>query len=104
MKDRELPEVLQACRKRAGMTQDELARKLFVDQAIISNAENGKLPIAYVLVKEWARVTQGEDLITLHLTGGKEGGWKKLRQLEQAFEKIKTSLDLVNFMKRRKKA
>jgi transcriptional regulator with XRE-family HTH domain len=96
MRNDNLPELLRICRQRAELNQEQLAAKLYIDQAIISKIESGKIQPAYSLVKQWARVTNSIDLIGMDFSGNE--GWRKLKQLEERFDKIR---DLVNAFKSR---
>ncbi|MFD7521405.1 helix-turn-helix domain-containing protein [Paenibacillus chitinolyticus] len=92
----QINELLKAARQRAGLSQEFLAQKLFVDRTLITKIETGvvKNP-SYSLIKQWIQITNAADLISIDLTGGAEG-WKKLQQLES---KMKSIRELVNFMK-----
>ncbi|QHT63891.1 helix-turn-helix domain-containing protein [Paenibacillus lycopersici] len=94
--------MLKACRERAGLSQRELSEKLHVDRSVVAKVEAGivKQP-SYALVKEWARITNGQEIVGLDISGGKDG-WTKLRALEQVVGQMKSALDVVQFMRRRK--
>lgn len=97
MKDPEFGKVLKACRERARLSQEELAKLLMVDQAIVSKAETGKMAPSYALVKLWARETKSEDIIGMDLGG--TDGWKKLKQLEEFTKGLKSKLEAISFMR-----
>ncbi|WP_438447444.1 helix-turn-helix transcriptional regulator [Gorillibacterium sp. sgz5001074] len=96
----QINEVLRECRLRAGLKQSELAERLSIDQAVISNVERGKTPPSYTLVKQWARATRSTDIIGMDLGGN--DGWKKFRKLEEAVKHARTLLD-VSFMRIRRR-
>lgn len=87
MDDRNVAELLKLCRERAKLSQEQLAKKLLIDQAIVSKVENGKIQPSYTIVKSWAQETDGMELLGMDFAGNT--GWKKLRTLEERFEKIK---------------
>lgn len=92
MRDTNVAEILVLCRDRAKLTQQELADKLFVDQAIVSKVENGKIVPSYTMVKAWAQATGGSDLLGMDFVGQK--GYKRLKDLEDKFEQIKGILQV----------
>lgn len=88
----ELAELLGVCRERAKLSQQELAKLLFIDQAIISKVENGKLTPSYALVKEWAAATNGAELLGMDFVGN--SGWKRLKSYEEQIDRIKGILQV----------
>lgn len=88
-------EILKECRDRAGYTQEELASKLYVDRSTVTKIETGvvKQP-SYSVVKEWARITNSEDIVGLDFAGN--DGWKRLRTMETAINQIKSAVELVS--------
>lgn len=89
-------EILRLGRTRKKWSQEELARRLNLDRSVLSRIETGTIAQpSYVLVKQWAKVCECEDLVGLDLTGSKDG-WKKLLALESRMDKIK---ELVSFFK-----
>lgn len=92
-------ELLKMGRERSGMTQEELARRLHIDRTVVTKIETGtmKQP-SYVLVKEWAQVTNSMDLIEMDMTGGQDAA-KKLRQLEMIVKQAKSIFETVSFMR-----
>ena len=96
-------ELLRACRERAGMTQQELATKLYVDRATIAKVELGiiKEP-SYTLVRQWCAATNGMDLMSIDFSGSSDG-WKKLRQLEDLMRTMRAGIESVNFMRKGKR-
>lgn len=97
--DAELAEILKNIRINAGLSQDELASRLYVDQAIVSKIENGKIQPAYSIVKQWAKVTNSTGLLAAHMAGE---NWRKQQRMESALKEMRTLLGSVNFMRRRK--
>lgn len=92
MGDSNVAELLGVCRERAKLSQQELAKKLFVDQAIVSKVENGKLTPSYTLVKQWAEATGGADLLGMDFVGN--SGWKRLKSYEEQIDRIKGILQV----------
>lgn len=89
-------EILRSGRDRKKWSQEELAKRIHVDRSIVSRIETGTIAQpSYVLVKQWAKVCECEDLVGLDLTGSNDA-WLKLTQLESKINKIK---ELVNFMR-----
>lgn len=89
-------EILKMGRTRKKWSQEELARRLNIDRSVLSRIETGTIPQpSYVLVKQWAKVCECEDLVGLDLTGSKDG-WKKLLALESRMKQIK---ELVSFFR-----
>jgi transcriptional regulator with XRE-family HTH domain len=89
-------EILKLGRVRKEWSQAELAKRLKLDRSVLSRIETGAIPQpSYVLVKQWAKVCECEDLVGLDLAGSKDG-WKKLLALESKLDKIK---ELVSFFK-----
>jgi len=85
--DSNVAELLKMARERAKLSQQELAKRLFIDQAIVSKVESGKLVPSYVIVKEWSKVTNAADMLGMDFVGME--GWKKLKVYEDRFERIK---------------
>lgn len=94
----EIHELVKLVRQRAGLTQQQLADRIYVDRSIIAKVENGKLNPSYTLVKSIAKATHSEDLISLDISG--RDGWKKLRTFEVAIGQIKSALEAMNFLRR----
>lgn len=92
--------ILKACRERAGMTQEQLARKLHLDRSVIAKVETGiiKSP-GYTLVKQWGAATDGLDIVNMDLTGGRDG-WKKFTAMEAAMKQVRTVMDQMSLRKR----
>ncbi|UKS27172.1 helix-turn-helix domain-containing protein [Paenibacillus sp. HWE-109] len=89
-------EILKFGRTRKGWSQEQLSKFLEIDRSVLSRIETGTIQQpSYVLVKQWAKVCECEDLVGLDLTGG-ENGWKKLLALENKMKKIK---ELVSFFR-----
>lgn len=61
--------LLQKCRQKAGLTQEQLAMKLNRSQSCISKFEKGhKLPDIFTIM-DWARVTATQEAIALFVAG-----------------------------------
>lgn len=96
-------EILKAGRQRAGMNQEELASKLYIDRAIISRIETGTIERpSYMIVKEWARICKCEDLISFDLAGEKNA-WKELMSLQQKLKQIKELVSMFRVKQRKEK-
>jgi len=98
VRDAEIAELLRTCRERAKLSQQDLAVRLYIDQAIVSKVENGKLTPSYTLVRQWARATKSEDLIAMHMAGHADVT-KKYQQLETAWKQAKSIFEAVSLMK-----
>ncbi len=61
--------ILKTIRKHAGLTQEELAQKLFVEQSTISKIENGKSTLYAHFLFECAKVTGTQELVAEMLFG-----------------------------------
>jgi len=98
----EIGKLLKECRLRKGLSQDQLAKALFVHRTTVTKIETGEIPQpSYSLVKEWAKLTDSLDMIGMDFAGSE--GWKKLQKLEKAMTQLKQTFELVNFMKRKRK-
>lgn len=91
MQNGHIGEILKQCRQKAGLSQDRLAKMLYTDQPNISRIESGEVSPAYAVVKQWAKATKCEDMISMDLAG--RDSWKRFRQFEERFEKLR---ELVN--------
>lgn len=61
--------ILQVCRERAGLTQEQLAEKLHRSPSCISKMENDKkLPDIFTFV-EWGKITQTNEVVIAVLYG-----------------------------------
>ncbi|MNR93439.1 transcription factor [compost metagenome] len=101
--DQELGQVLRSCRERAGLTQEQLARQIYVDRTVIAKVETGSLNPSYMLVKDWARVTDSVDVIRTDLGGAASGKMiAKQRQMEDALKTVKAALSGISFMRIKK--
>lgn len=96
MESKEIAEFLKECRLKKGLSQEQMAQRLYIDQAIVSKIENGKIQPAYSLVKQWAVVTDSKELLAEDIAGG---NWRKQRQMESTLSQMKNLLSSVNFMR-----
>ena len=62
-------DILRACRKRAGLTQEELAHLLHTDQANISRYESGKQEPSISFFQAWVQNTQSPEVMAAFLLG-----------------------------------
>lgn len=76
--------ILKTIRKHAGLTQEELAQKLFVEQSTISKIENGKSTLYAHFLFECAKVTGTQELVAEMLFG------------KEAVEKVKELMKTPN--------
>jgi len=61
--------ILRACRERKGLTQEELAFELNVNQSDISKYENGSKEPTLSLVQAWLMNTQANEVLVAFLCG-----------------------------------
>lgn len=61
--------VLRACRERIGLSQEELAHRLHIQQADISRIENGRKEPNIGLFQKWAMVTNSQDVLVAFICG-----------------------------------
>ena len=61
--------ILRACRERKGLTQEELAFELNVNQSDISKYENGSKEPTLSLVQAWLVNTQAHEVLVAFLCG-----------------------------------
>lgn len=61
--------LLQKCRQKAGLTQEQLAIRLNRTQSCISKFETGrKLPDIFTIM-DWAKITQTQEAIAMFVAG-----------------------------------
>ena len=65
----EYGEVFKECRLKRGMTQEELAHRLYIQQADVSRIERNKKEPTLSLAIKWAQVTGSEDVIAALIVG-----------------------------------
>lgn len=53
--------ILQACRIQAGLSQEELAARLFINQSDVSKIETGRREPTMSIFQAWVRETQSTD-------------------------------------------
>ncbi|GED13773.1 helix-turn-helix domain-containing protein [Aneurinibacillus migulanus] len=61
--------ILQACRERAGLSQEEIAEKLHRSRSCISKLENDKKALDAQTLIEWAKATQANEVVVAFLYG-----------------------------------
>jgi len=61
--------VLRACRERSGLSQEELAHQLHIQQADVSRIENNRRELTLSLAKDWTTVTQAQDVMVAFICG-----------------------------------
>lgn len=99
IENKNVGELLKACRLRAKKTQEEMAKHLHVDRSMISRWENDEIPAPYSVVRQWCAYTHGMDLMTMDLAGGTEG-WKKLQKLEQTMRTMQEAMATISFQRK----
>lgn len=61
--------ILKACRTRAGLSQEELADKLFINQSDVSKYENGAKEPSISMFQAWTTNTQTQEVMVAFLCG-----------------------------------
>ncbi|WP_408004841.1 helix-turn-helix domain-containing protein [Radiobacillus kanasensis] len=64
--------VLKACRTRAGLSQEELAEKLHINQSDVSKYENDTKEPSMSIFQSWATNTQAQEVL-IAFTCGMDG-------------------------------
>lgn len=61
--------ILKACRVRAGLSQEELADRLYINQSDVSKFENGTKEPPVSLFQQWINQTQAQEVMVAYLLG-----------------------------------
>lgn len=61
--------ILKACRERKGLTQEELAFELNVNQSDVSKYENGFKEPTLSMVQAWMSNTQAQEVLVAFICG-----------------------------------
>ena len=61
--------ILRACRTRAGLSQEELAHRLFINQSDVSKYENDTKEPTISLFYQWMTNTQAHEVLVDYLCG-----------------------------------
>lgn len=61
--------ILRACRIRKGLSQEELADKLFINQSDVSKYENGVKEPSMSMFQDWAMHTQAQEVLIAFIVG-----------------------------------
>lgn len=61
--------ILKACRERVGLSQEELADQLHIQQADVSRLENNRKEPSISLFQSWATVTNSQDVLVAFICG-----------------------------------
>lgn len=61
--------ILKACRTRAGLSQEELADKLYINQSDVSKYENGAKEPSISMVQAWTSNTQTQEVLVAFICG-----------------------------------
>ena len=61
--------ILKACRVRAGLSQEELADRLYINQSDVSKFENGTKEPPISLFQSWVNQTQAQEVMVAYILG-----------------------------------
>lgn len=61
--------ILRACRDRVGMSQEELAAKLFRSRNSISRLENDQIELDVNTLSQWAEITGAREVVVAFICG-----------------------------------
>ncbi|MGM8212600.1 helix-turn-helix domain-containing protein [Virgibacillus sp. W0430] len=61
--------ILKACRDREGISQEELADKLYINQSDVSKYENGTKEPSISMVQAWVTNTHSQEVMVAFLCG-----------------------------------
>lgn len=61
--------MMKACRLRIGWTQEQMAKKMMLDQAVISRIENDRQEPSLTIVTKWAKLTKSNEVLVAYLFG-----------------------------------
>ena len=61
--------ILKACRERKGLSQEELADQLHIQQADVSRLENNRKEPSISLFQSWATLTNSQDVLVAFICG-----------------------------------
>lgn len=61
--------ILKACRERVGLSQEELADRLHIQQADVSRLENNRKEPSISLFQKWVTVTNSQDVLVAFICG-----------------------------------
>lgn len=61
--------ILKACRTRSGLSQEDLAEKLYVNQSDVSKFENGTKEPSISMFQAWINNTQSSEVMVAFLCG-----------------------------------
>lgn len=61
--------ILRAVRQKAGLSQEEMAEKMFVSRSTISRLENDRLKLTVEDAIRWGQITQAPEAIAAMLCG-----------------------------------
>ena len=61
--------VLRACRTRAGLSQEELANRLFISQSDVSKYENDTMEPHISTLQAWTNNTQAPEVLVAFICG-----------------------------------
>ncbi|MEK5070754.1 helix-turn-helix domain-containing protein [Sporosarcina sp. FSL K6-1508] len=61
--------ILKACRERSGLSQSELAFRLFINQSDVSKLENGSKEPSMSTFQKWSTATSSPDVLVAFIAG-----------------------------------
>lgn len=61
--------ILRACRERIGLSQEEMAEKLFVSRSAVSKIETDKQEVTLRQVAHWLEATNAREVMVSFLCG-----------------------------------
>lgn len=61
--------ILKACRVRAGLSQEQIAAKLYISRSNISKLETDQLKLDVPTLIQWANVTNAKEVVVAFLMG-----------------------------------
>lgn len=61
--------ILKACRERRGLSQEELAHMLHINQSDVSKFENGVKEPSMSTFQDWAIATQAQEVLVAFICG-----------------------------------
>lgn len=61
--------ILKACREREGLSQEEIAHELHIQQADVSRLENNRKEPSISLFQSWVTITNSQDVLVAFICG-----------------------------------
>lgn len=91
----DLGTLLRICRERKHYNQSYIAHMLNIDRSEVSRYEHNLRPITIELLRKWAEVTDGGDILgwfVADMLGADLGRWERVLRYEAIAEQLKHSL------------